>query len=145
MVKWLIAAGLLLYTLLEIALLVQIGSQVGLAWMLVWTVGSAVAGLVLLRLEGIRGIVRIHKQLQAQVLPTRDLIDMAMIVLGALLLVAPGILSDAVGLLLLIPPTRWALRELLLRALGSRLISNGREDVPPSQEVIDVQAERAGP
>lgn len=141
MVKWLVAASLLIYTLLEIGLLVELGRQVGLAWMLAWTVGSAVAGIGLLRVEGIRGILRIHHRLQQEVLPTRELIDMAMIVLGALLLVAPGILSDAAGLLLLIPPTRWALRELLLKALGRRISSRERRHVPPSREVIDVQPE----
>jgi UPF0716 protein FxsA len=143
MVKWLVAAGLLIYTLLEIGLLVEVTRRVGLAWMLAWTIGSAVGGIWLLRVEGIRGILRIHRSLQQEVLPTRELIDMAMIVLGALMLVAPGILSDAAGLLLLIPPTRWALRELLLKGLG-RLSASQRQPVAPSREVIDVQPEQVG-
>jgi UPF0716 protein FxsA len=144
MVKWLFGAGLMLYTLVEIALLVEVSRRVGLGWMLAWTVGSALLGLCLLRVEGIRGILRIHRQLQQEVLPTRELIDMALIVVGALLVVAPGIVSDAVGALLLIPPTRWGARALVLALLRVRIDTSRERPAPPSREVIDVQPEQAG-
>lgn len=144
MMKWLFGAGLMFYTLVEIALLVETGRRVGLGWMLAWTVSSAVLGLWLLRVEGIRGILRIHRQLQQEVLPTRELIDMALIVFGALLLVAPGIVSDAVGALLLIPPLRWGVRTLIRAALRAHVVSGPERRMPPSREVIDVQPEQAG-
>jgi UPF0716 protein FxsA len=142
MLKWVIGMGLLLYILVEIALLVEAGRHVGLAWMLAWTFGSALLGLGLLRIEGIRGILRIHRQLQQEVLPTRELIDMALIVIGAMLLVAPGVLSDLIGIILLIPPARWGIRTLIRRAFGLRSTRepDGRP-LPPSREVIDVRAE----
>ncbi|HEX7926171.1 MAG TPA: FxsA family protein [bacterium] len=141
MLKWLIGIGLIVYVLAEIALLVEAGRLFGLGWMLAWTIASALLGLWLLRVEGIRGILRIHRQLQQEILPTRELIDMALIVVGAMLLVAPGILSDAMGILLLFPPTRMAFRALVRAALGIHSTRERDGSVPPSREVIDVRAE----
>ncbi|HEX7926673.1 MAG TPA: FxsA family protein, partial [bacterium] len=57
-------------------------------------------------------------------------------------LVAPGILSDVMGIILLFPPTRLALRTLIRSALGIRSVREGDGGpVPPSREVIDVHAE----
>jgi UPF0716 protein FxsA len=142
MAKWLIGTGLLLYALSEIALLVEVGRRVGLGWMLAWTIGSAFLGVWLLRVQGIRGILRIHRQLQQEVLPTRELIDMALIVVGAMLLVAPGILSDLFGIILLMPLTRWGVRAIIRQAFGIRIVREDvRRPIPPSREIIDVRAE----
>jgi UPF0716 protein FxsA len=144
MLKWLILGGLVAYILLEIALVVEAGHVVGMSGVLIWTVGTAVAGLLLLRIEGVRGIVRIHRQLQQEVLPTKELVDMALVVMGGVLMISPGLVADFVGVLLLIPPARWGVRGLFFMTIARLLDSKPSGPIPPSREVIEVTAKRTG-
>src|SRR6059036_4351493 len=54
--------------------------------------------------------------------PAREVVDGALVVIGGVLLMIPGFITDAVGLLLLLPPTRALTRPLLVRNLASRLV-----------------------
>jgi UPF0716 protein FxsA len=141
MIKWLIAAGLMAYTVVEIALLLELGRWAGLTLTLAWTVGSALLGLGLLRVEGLRGLIRIHRQLQQEVLPTLELVDMTLIVLGSVLLILPGLLSDIVGLLLFFPPARWLVRTLFFSIVGNRLPTSPDGPSAFAGDVIEIQAE----
>ncbi len=119
MFKWMMA-GLSVYAVMEVVVMVEAGRRVGISWLLGWVLFTAVVGLALLRVLGLRAIVQISHQLEQEVLPTRALVDLALIVSGALLLIAPGIISDFVGLALLFPPTRWLLDSLAFKFLQER-------------------------
>ncbi|HMO06836.1 MAG TPA: FxsA family protein [Paracoccaceae bacterium] len=116
--------------LAEIALFVTLGGWLGLWPTLAWVVLSAVIGLAVLR---VRGIATLRTAGSAPGDAGAALADGVLAVLGGALLMAPGFLTDAVGLLLLIPP----LRRLLVARMGARIVmANGtwprhatREDV----------------
>jgi UPF0716 protein FxsA len=54
--------------------------------------------------------------------PTREVVDGALVVIGGILLMIPGFISDVIGILFLLPPTRALTRPLLLRNLRSRTV-----------------------
>lgn len=126
----------------EVAALVIIGGWLGVGWTLAWMLGSVVLGLTILRLGGIQALIRIHHKLREQELPTLELLDMAMVLMGGVMLIVPGFVSDALGLLLLLPPVRWLGRGCFCALYGELLPPRyppGRG--PMGEEVIEIRAE----
>lgn len=103
--------------LIEIAVFIEIGGQIGLGATLVLIVLTAVLGTWQLRAQGLATLNRARGQLERGVLPAYELFDgLCLLVAGALLL-TPGFVTDALGLLLFLPPFRAALRGALGRYL----------------------------
>jgi UPF0716 protein FxsA len=108
---------ILLFILLPIAelyVIIQIGGAIG-----IWpTIGllllDSVLGAVLLRSQGRSAWRRFQEALARTRMPAKEVYDGAAIIFGAALLMTPGFLTDIAGFLLLIPPTRAALRHSLL-------------------------------
>jgi UPF0716 protein FxsA len=141
--RTLILAFLLAWFVAEAWLFLVAGPAMGLLGVMAWIFLSFLLGLLLLRVEGWRLLIQMHGQLQRGVVPARELVDGAGIVAGALLLMLPGFLSDAVGFLLLVPPSRWVMLGMLARVLSIRWSAvPAARIVPPSEEVIEVRPER---
>ncbi len=101
----------LLVPLLEIYLLIEIGSVIGAVWTVAGVVGTAVVGAVLVRRQGLAALGRFRSATEAGELPAIRIIEgLALLVAGALLL-TPGFFTDAIGFVLLTPP----LRQILIR------------------------------
>ncbi|KQT42923.1 hypothetical protein ASG43_15325 [Aureimonas sp. Leaf454] len=100
--------------ILEIAVLILVGEQIGLLATLGIVLGSAVLGALLLKRQGFAALGRIRAEAAAGRVPGRDIVHGVMIVVAGVLLLLPGLIGDAVGLLLFLPPVR----DLLWRALG---------------------------
>lgn len=98
--------------LLEIWLFVVVGGAIGGGWTVLWVLASAVLGLASVRPLGYSVLFRLHKRMAENDVPSGELFDMVMLAMGAGLLVLPGFFTDAVGVFLLLPPGRWALRRL---------------------------------
>jgi len=91
---------------LELALLVQVGRAVGLVPTLLLVLATGIGGAALARREGLRTLTAIQGDLALGRLPGEALLDGAAILFGGALLLTPGILTDVVGLSLLLPVTR---------------------------------------
>lgn len=117
MLKWMIILSISLVFVLEVWLLLTWGAMLGTLWTVLWIMGSFLLGLVLLRVEGVIKLVQIHKQLLAEEIPTRELLDLFLILLGAMMLILPGFATDIFGICMLIPPLRWIVRSLAHGAL----------------------------
>jgi len=89
---------------------------------------TGVLGAVLARAQGLRVWNRIVGELRAGKLPGDSLMDGAMVLVAGALLVTPGLLTDAAGIFVLVPPCRALLREGLKRWLR-RKIQQGRISV----------------
>ncbi|ATO13145.1 exlusion protein FxsA [Micromonospora sp. WMMA2032] len=98
--------ALLLLTLLELAVFVLVGRAVGFGAALLLVFAASLLGLVLLRREGMRAWRGFRAAAQAGQPPGPQVTDGLVGLLGALLLALPGLVSGAVGLLLLVPPLR---------------------------------------
>ena len=81
----------------------------------------SVAGAWLVRRQGIKTIMRIQGELSEGKVPTKSVVDGLLVLVAGVLMFTPGFVTDAVGILLLFPPTRIALRGLLIRRYRSRL------------------------
>lgn len=113
---WFLIVALAL-PLIEIALLIQIGGMIGLWPTLGWIISSALLGLIVIRGEGARAVSDMRLAAAELRDPTAPMARGAMSALAGGLLILPGFLSDAVGMLLLIPPVR----NLILRMMASKV------------------------
>ena len=109
----------------EIVLLVQIGQQIGLWWTLAILVGQAVLGAWLMQREGSRAWKALNQAFATGRMPTGELADTALILVGGVLLMMPGFITDVVGLLFLLPFTRPLARKALAYAVARRLTRLG--------------------
>ncbi|MDE0540233.1 MAG: FxsA family protein [Rhodospirillales bacterium] len=107
--------------LLEIAVFVAVGGEIGLWPTLGAVVATALAGSVLLRVQGLSTLYRAREHLERGELPVKELFDGVCLVFAGALLLTPGFVTDGVGLLLFLPPFRAAIR----RGLGSLFIARG--------------------
>lgn len=91
---------------IEIALFVQVGGQIGIWPTLFLTFGTAAAGTLMLRIQGLATLARAQAALERDQAPVAELIDGVCLLLAGLLLLIPGFFTDALGLLMFIPPLR---------------------------------------
>lgn len=115
MLRLLIPLSLLLLPLAEIACFILVGRRIGLFPTLSLVVLSAVAGVVLMRIQGFGVLARLRQSAQNGRAPGKELLDAAMIMIAGILLLIPGFLSDVVGLALFFPPVRSFLWNRLMR------------------------------
>lgn len=108
--RWLPLAALALL-LAEIVALIAVGQLIGLSWAVLVLLLASLAGLILLRREGLRAWRGFQQALAAGQPPGRQVTDGLVGLGGALLLTVPGLLTGAAGLVLLAPPVRALARE----------------------------------
>jgi UPF0716 protein FxsA len=118
----------LLFTLVpavEIFLFIEIGKRIGTASTFGLVLLTGFAGAWLARMQGIATLMRVRANLEQGIMPAEELVD-AVIIFGAgVVLLTPGFLTDAAGLLLLFPPTRFHFKRLLRRKFD-RWVQDGR-------------------
>ena len=119
---WLFAL-VLVVPLIEIALFVQIGGWLTLWPTLAVVVFSAALGVWLLRRQGEAVMSELRRSVGRAGASGRPIAHGALRVLAAILLIAPGFLTDALGLLLLVPPVRSLLLRALVYWLGVRVVA----------------------
>jgi UPF0716 protein FxsA len=115
MLRRLIPLFILLLPLAEIACFILVGRRIGLFPTLSLVVLSAVAGVVLMRVQGFGVLTRLRQSGQQGRAPGKELLDAAMIMIAGILLLIPGFLTDIVGLALFLPPVRGFLWNRLMR------------------------------
>ncbi|HEX9879198.1 MAG TPA: FxsA family protein [Candidatus Binatia bacterium] len=126
-----IAKLFLLFTLVplvELYILLRIGSYLGALNTILLIVITGVLGALLARLEGIRTMQQIAQNLSQGLTPAEELIDAVLIFIAGLLLLTPGVLTDVAGLLLLFPPSR-TLFKRWLRKKFDRMAASGNFQV----------------
>ena len=86
---------------------------------------TSVVGAVLVRREGLSVLRRAQQSLDRGQIPTNELINGVLLLVAAALILTPGFLTASVGLLLLFPPTRAVVREVLKRRFAGRVARGG--------------------
>ena len=126
--RWVSAVMVALFVgvpLLEIYVLVQIGQVIGAWWTILLLILASVIGTWLVRREGGRAWQALTEALQTGRMPHRELADGALILIGGTLMLTPGFVSDAVGMVLILPLTRPLARRLLAQLVARRLLAAG--------------------
>ncbi|HHY76849.1 MAG TPA: FxsA family protein [Firmicutes bacterium] len=121
------ALGFLAFTVLpivEIALLVELGKRIGTWWTIALVLGTGLLGGVLLALEGYGVVRRLQADISGGRIPQDPIIDGVLVIIGSLFLISPGVLTDAAGILLLFPPTRFLARTGVKRWIAKFITIN---------------------
>jgi UPF0716 protein FxsA len=109
--------------LVELYVIIQVGQAIGVLPTIALLFLDSVLGAVLLRSQGRAVWLRFNTALAEGRVPARETFDGAMVIFGGALLLTPGFITDLFGLLLLIPPTRAALRGFLTRLAKRRWLA----------------------
>lgn len=117
--------GLVLLLVVEVAVVVAASSWVGFGWTLLALLVTSLLGGWLVRREGARAWRSFSAAVAEGRPPGREALDGVLILLGGLLVLLPGFVSDVLGLLCLLPPTR----RQLGRALVGWALTGGRATV----------------
>ena len=96
----------LLFPALELYLLVKVGSVIGALNMVIWVFASAVLGMWAVRAQGQGSVTRLRADLAEGRVPQQSFMDGVLLFFAGVLLILPGLITDAVGLFLLVPPFR---------------------------------------
>ena len=137
---------LLLFTLvplIELIILIKVGQHIGALPTILVVVGIGLFGAWLARREGWRALGRIQADLAEGRLPGDSAIDALLILVAGVLMITPGLLTDAAGFMLLVPPLRRAVRTWLKRRFQGRLtvMHFGQGGFRRADEdIIDVEA-----
>jgi UPF0716 protein FxsA len=117
-----LAAAFVVVPLAEIWAILQVGQLVGPWWTIVLLVLDSLLGAWLIKREGGRAWRALREALQGGRMPAREIADGALILIGGTLMLSPGFLLDAVGILLILPFTRPVARRLLTTVVERRLV-----------------------
>lgn len=134
--------------IVELYLLIQIGQAVGPLPTVGLVVLMGVVGAALARAQGFATLARIQREMAEGKVPTAALLDGVLILAAALLMITPGVLTDLLGVSLLIPPVRALIGRALTRHVRARIRVVTPADLGaaapwsgPRGDVIDIQAE----
>jgi len=117
----LVLAVLVLATFVEIAVLLAVGKLIGPAPTILLMLATSAVGAWLLRREGVRAWRAFRADLVNQVPPGLSATDGVLVVIGAAFMIVPGFVSDIIGLLLILPPTRRVARGIVMNLITRRL------------------------
>ena len=138
--RWALIAAFVVVPLAEIFVLIQVGQVIGPWWTIALLVLDSIIGGWLIRREGGRAWSALRQAIEGGRMPARELADAGLILVGGTLMLSPGFVTDAFGILLILPFTRPVARRLLTTVVERRLLGartgqgggNGRRPGPPA-------------
>ena len=137
--------------ILEMWLLIQVGSRIGALPTVGLVLLTAVVGLWLLRKQGLQTLVRANQKMERGELPAKEMVEGICLAVGGALLLTPGFFTDALGFACLIPGLRhwllgYALKGVIARASasGAHFYRYQRRD-DGSEEIIEGEFTRQAP
>jgi UPF0716 protein FxsA len=109
----------------ELYVIVQVAGGIGVPETILLMIGMSVLGAWLAKWQGFSVLYRVQAAVIEGRVPSGELVDGALIVLAGALMITPGFLSDCMAIVLLLPPTRAAVRGVILRRIraGGGLIT----------------------
>ncbi len=123
--------------MLEIYLLIQIGTQIG-AWPTIALILlTAFIGAGMLRIQGIATLIRIREALDRGELPAHSLVEGLLLLIAGALLLTPGFFTDSLGFICLIPSVRAVLARVMLERVFSVRVHRVREQQSGGQRTLE--------
>ena len=120
----------------EIVVFVLVADQIGFLWALAILIAVSALGPFIVRRVGFSVLARTQERLAKGEVPTRELLDGLVVLIGGVMICVPGFVGDALGLLLMISPVR----HLLIRASGHRLAGRVQRIRTGRWQVIDASS-----
>lgn len=107
-------------TLLELALIIEAGKSLGVVTTILLILFTAIIGAYLAQTQGLSILKKIQLELNQGQLPSNQLLEGLLVLIGAILLLTPGFLTDTLGFLCILPFSRYWIRERLKIYLRQR-------------------------
>jgi UPF0716 protein FxsA len=117
--RWLLVAFLLL-PVIEIAVIIQVGQQIGVGWTVGLLLAMSILGAWIVKREGSRAWRDLQTAIETGQPPGRELLDAALILVGGTLLLTPGFVTDVAGFVMVLPVTRPLVRRMTQAWLAKR-------------------------
>ncbi|MBH0237721.1 FxsA family protein [Methylobrevis albus] len=134
-----IALLLLALPFAEIAAFIMVGREVGVLATIGLVLLTAVAGALMLRLQGLALIRRIRAETAAGRVPGSEIVEGALLVVAGFLLLIPGFVTDVVGVLLFIPAVRRRLARSVVGSMSVTVVGSGfARGQRPRSGVVDL-------
>ncbi len=121
-----VALALVVLVILEVLAIRLVDSLIGPWWTILVLLGSSLLGAWLIKREGGRAWRALGQALREGRMPATELADGIVVLVGGLLLVVPGFVTDLIGLVLILPLTRPVARGLLAGAIGNRVLARAQ-------------------
>lgn len=117
------------FPVIEIIILLLSGKVIGFWPTLFTLILMGVAGAYLAKQQGLETLRRAQAQMNAGQLPGNEMINGLCIMIGGILLVLPGFITDLAGILLILPPTRRLCKPLLMRWITKKINKNKNKGI----------------
>jgi len=121
---WVLVLLFVVLPVIEIYVLIQVGQVIGAWWTVLLLVADGMLGGWLMKREGSRAWAALTTALRSGRMPAREIADAGLVLVGGTLLLTPGFVTDAAGLLLVLPITRPLARSVLTRYLTRRFLAS---------------------
>ena len=103
----------LVFPLLELFVLIRVGSSIGASATLLLVLAGGVLGVLCIRLAGLTTALKVRERMAQGEVPNSDMLNGLLLVIGGALIFLPGFISDAFGLLCLLPFVRgWLIKRI---------------------------------
>ena len=117
-----ILASFILVLLIDLFILIKLGEYLGFWYTIAIIIIAGIVGAFTVMREGISVIQRVKRDLGQGIVPGRQLLSGLLMLIGGMLLIAPGIITDVAGFMLIIPGSRDKFVEMIISYLRSRFI-----------------------
>lgn len=111
MLRWMILFMAL--PIAEIYLYIKLGAYIGIWPTVLMIIGTGVLGVALAKQQGFYILTRIRQDMEIGAVPGNQVVEGFLVLVGAIFLVTPGLITDTIGFILLVPFTRIYIREIL--------------------------------
>ena len=108
--------------IIELFVIIQVGEVIGVLPTIALLVADSILGALLMRSQGRIAWGRFNAAVAEGRIPHREVLDGALVIFGGALLLTPGFVTDVLGIILLLPPTRVLVRALVARRLLPRIV-----------------------
>ena len=134
----------------EIAILINVGEQIGGWYTVAIVILTAFVGARLVRQQGLSTLSHAQQKMQAGVMPGQEMAEGLLLVIAGVLLVTPGFITDTLGFLLTLPMTRPIIAKVLLKQLTVNMVNTsfqgsfqqGSQTQEQSEDIIEGEFER---
>ncbi len=109
--------------IVEIAILINVGEQIGGWYTVVIVILTAFAGAHLVRQQGLSTLMQAQQKMQAGTMPGQEMAEGLLLVIAGVLLVTPGFVTDGIGFLLSLPMTRPLIAKGLVKHLSLKVVN----------------------
>jgi UPF0716 protein FxsA len=121
--SWLLVLLFLVMPLAELFVIIQVGQLIGVWWTILLLIADSVIGAWIVRREGARAWTALQNALTAGKMPSTEIADGALILLGGAMMLTPGFVTDILGVVLMLPLTRPFFRRILATVVQKRLVT----------------------